>query len=322
MGFIDSPIKVTLVCIIRAGYGLSFTRRAFLNGIASVGGIGAAYMVLTAFDMMGHGALAQSKTTAALPSDSLKGKSIIVIGAGLAGLCSAMRAARAGANVQILEATKRAGGRSMTLRNGDSFRELNWNSTSKMVFEQVSEVSPNDPDNYLNAGPGRIPQHHSRVLDYCKDLGVALQPYLYVDKANLLQNDAWNQGRPVQVRRLKNDLRGHLAELIAKAKNKNTLDLDMSPSDTEAFLQMLTHFGQLSEEGAKLVYTGASLKNDYIRSGYSINAGNVRNSGKPWPTLTLDEIMQSDFWNSEMFNDLEYFWQTSLMQPVDGMDMI
>ena len=32
--------------------------------------------------------------------------------------------------------------------------------------------------------------------------------------------------------------------------------------------------------------------------------------------------MQSDFWNSEMFNDLEYFWQTSLMQPVDGMDMI
>jgi hypothetical protein len=66
---------------------------------------------------------------------------------------------------------------------------------------------------------------------------------------------------------------------------------------------MLTHFGQLSEEGAKLVYTGASLKNDYIRSGYSINAGNVRNSGKPWPTLTLDEIMQSDFWNSEMFND-------------------
>ncbi|MBT7800929.1 MAG: NAD(P)-binding protein [Tateyamaria sp.] len=298
------------------------TRRAFLNGIASVGGIGAAYMALTAFDMMGHGALAQSKTTAALPSDSLKGKSIVLIGAGLAGLCSAMRAARAGANVQILEATKRAGGRSMTLRNGDSFRELNWNSSSKMVFEQVSEVSPNDPDNYLNAGPGRIPQHHSRVLDYCKDLGVALQPYLYVDKANLLQNDAWNQGRPVQVRRLKNDLRGHLAELIAKAKNKNTLDLNMSPSDTEAFLQMLTHFGQLSEEGAKLVYTGASLKNDYIRSGYSINAGNVRNSGKPWPTLTLDEIMQSDFWNSEMFNDLEYFWQTSLMQPIDGMDMI
>ena len=110
------------------------TRRAFLNGIASVGGIGAAYMALTAFDMMGHGALAQSKTTAALPSDSLKGKSIVVIGAGLAGLCSAMRAARAGANVQILEATKRAGGRSMTLRNGDSFRELNWNSSSKMVF--------------------------------------------------------------------------------------------------------------------------------------------------------------------------------------------
>ncbi|WP_263289549.1 flavin monoamine oxidase family protein [Tateyamaria pelophila] len=299
------------------------TRRAFIHGLASFGGIGAAYTALSAFDLMGHGALAAGgDTTAPLPNGSLQGKSVIVIGAGLAGLCCAMRAARAGAEVSILEATDRPGGRSLTLRNGDAYREWDWNSDTTMIFEQVGDVPPNSPDNYLNAGPGRIPQHHARVLDYCKAFGVELQPYLYMDKANLMQNDAWNAGRPVQARRLKNDLRGHLAELLAKVADQRALDLPMSSGDTEAFLEMLTHFGQLTHDGAQLVYAGAALKDDYIRAGYAVDPGDVRTPGRPWPTLSLDEVMASDFWNSEMFDDLEYFWQTSLMQPVDGMDMI
>ncbi|WP_172292525.1 FAD-dependent oxidoreductase [Pseudoruegeria sp. HB172150] len=298
------------------------TRRGFIRGLASLGGAGAAYSALAAFDLMGRGALAAGNTTAPLPSGSLQGKSVIVIGAGIAGLCSAMRLARAGGEVTILEATDRPGGRSLTLRNGDSFREWDWNSDTTMVFEQVGDVPPDDPDNYLNAGPGRIPQHHTRVLDYCRELGVALQPYLYMDKANLMQNDHWNGGRPVQVRRLKNDLRGALAEMLAKVADQGALDMPLSAGDTEAFLQMLTHFGQLTYDGAQLVYAGAELKSDYVRAGYSVDPGDVRTPGRPWPTLSLDEVMASDFWNSEMFNDLEYFWQTSLMQPVDGMDMI
>ena len=252
----------------------------------------------------------------------LTGKTVIVIGAGLAGLCSGMRLARAGATVKILEATERPGGRSLTLRNGSKYREWDWNRDTEMVFEKVGDVEPDDDDNYLNAGPGRIPQHHARVLDYCKDLNVELQPYLYMDKANLMQNDAWNEGHPVQARRLKNDLRGHLAELMAKASDQGALDQLVDPADAEAFLEMLTHFGQLSKEGAQLVYAGAATQNDYIRAGYSIDPGDVKTPGVPWDTLSLDEVMGSDFWNSEMFNDLEYFWQTSLMQPVNGMDMI
>ncbi len=298
------------------------TRRAFIRNLASIGGLGAAYSALAAFDLMGRGALAQTDTTAPLPPGSLSGKSVLVIGAGLAGMCAGMRAARAGASVTILEASGRPGGRSLTLRNGDSYREWDWNSATTMVFEQVGDVAPDDPDNYLNAGPGRIPQHHARVLDYCRELGVPLQPYLYMDKANLMQNDAWNEGRPVQVRRLKNDLRGHLAEMLAKVSDQGALDAAMGTGDVDAFLEMLMHFGQLSREGAQLVYAGAATRNDYVRAGYSIDPGDVATPGRPWPTLSLEEVMASDFWNSEMFNDLEYFWQTSLMQPVDGMDMI
>ena len=40
----------------------------------------------------------------------------------------------------------------------------------------------------------------------------------------------------------------------------------------------------------------------------------MRSGGGP----TASQRMSS----SEMFNDLEYFWQTSLMEPVGGMDMI
>jgi monoamine oxidase len=307
------------------------TRRHFILGMAMLGGAGAAYSALHGMGLLGTGAaLAAGNTTQPLPDGSLTGKRVFVIGAGIAGLCSAMRLARAGAEVTILEATERAGGRSLTLRNGDSFQEVDWAEPTTMTFEQVGDVAPDDPDNYLNAGPGRIPQHHTRVLDYCRELGVELQPYIFYDAANLAQNDAWNNGKPVQLRRLKNDLRGAVAEMLAKVQNQGALDQLVDPSEVDAFLGMLQHFGQLSEEGAELVYKGAAMTDDYIRAGYAIDGrthwqldpGDVTQPGQPWPTLSLDDVLQSDFWNSEMFNNLEYFWQATLMQPVDGMDKI
>lgn len=307
------------------------TRRQLLKGLATIGGAGAAYTALNAMGLLGAGqALAAGNTTEPLPPGSLAGKKIIVIGAGLAGLCTALRAARAGAQVTILEATERAGGRSLTLRNGDSFKEWDWNTPSTMKFEAVGDVPADSPDNYLNAGPGRIPSHHTRLIDYCKELDVALQPYIFHSSNNLMQNDAWNGGQPVQLRRLKNDLRGELAEMLAKVQNQGALDQLVDPSEVNQFLGMLEHFGQLTAEGAELVYQGAAISNDYPRSGYVIdsftyeqlNPGNVWQPGVPWPTLSLEDVLNSDFWNSEMFNNLEYFWQATLMEPTDGMDKI
>ena len=302
----------------------NLTRRQLLRGIGALGGAGAVYSAMHAMGLLGGGkALAQGyDTTAAMPEGSLRGSRVVVIGAGLAGLCSALRLARAGAEVEILEASGHIGGRSLTLRHGDSFREWDWNSPSDMRFEQVGDVPPDDAGNYLNAGPGRIPQHHARVLDYCRELKVELQPFVFFDAANLAQNDDWNGGKPVQLRRLKNDLRGHIAELLAKAQNQGALDQLVDPTEADAFLGMLQHFGQLSAEGAELFYRGAATASDYPRSGYSIAPGGMNQPGRPWPTLTLEEVLNSDFWNNQMFNNLEYFWQASLMQPVDGMDMI
>jgi monoamine oxidase len=300
------------------------TRRELLRGIIALGGAGAAYTAMHAMGLFGPtSALARGpSTTEALPAGGMAGKRIVVIGAGIAGLCAGMRLARAGADVEILEATGHVGGRSLTLRNGDSYSEWDWDTPTTMRFEQVGAVAPDNPDNYFNAGPGRIPQHHARLIDYCKELGVELQPFLFQNSANLLQNDAWNDGKPVRVRRLKNDLRGHLAELLAKVPNQGALDLLVSPSEVDSFLGMLQQFGQLSAEGAELFYRGGATTTDYLRSGYTTEPGDVHTPGRAASTLSLDDVLKSDFWNSDMFDNLEYFWQGTLMEPVDGMDMI
>lgn len=304
------------------------TRRQLLRGLAALGGVGAAYAGLHAFGLLGGGpARAQDPGNAPLPNGSLDGRRVVVIGAGLAGLCSALRLARAGAEVSVLEASGRTGGRSLTLRHGDRFAETGWDRPTEMRFEAVGEVPPEDPGNHFNAGPGRIPWHHDRVLDYCREFRIALEPFIYASSSNLMQNDGWNGGRPVRLGRLEHDLRGHLAELLAKVRDPAMLDRPLDPAAVAAFLGMLQQFGQLSVEGAALVYRGAAMAGD-PRAGYRVApglAGDPRISagpGEPWPTLTLDEVLASDFWRGEMFNGLHYDWQATLLQPTAGMDAI
>jgi monoamine oxidase len=312
------------------------TRRKLLLGMTSLGGLGAAHATLVALGLVGstdayaNNIRQTDRKTAPLSTIGMAGKHIIVIGSGLAGLCSALRLSRAGAKVTILEATNRVGGRSLTFRHGDRFQETDWLSPTTVKFERVGNMLPNDTNNYINMGPGRIPQHHARVLDYCKELQVELQPYTFQGGANLMQNDKWNAGRPVQVRRLTNDLRGHLAEMLAKVQYQGKLDELLDSSDVDAFLGMLEQFGQLTAEGAQLVYQGASMTDTNPRSGYAmnpktgklLNPGDIGHPGTPWPTLSLPDVLQSKLWHDEMFHNLEYFWQSTLLQPVNGMDQI
>src|SRR5262249_19135071 len=100
---------------------MAFTRRTLLGGFARVGGAGALYEALAALDFLrpppplGAGL--------ELPGDSGSGKTVAILGAGVAGLCAAYELDRAGYDCVVLEATHRLGGRSLTLRRGDSFRE-------------------------------------------------------------------------------------------------------------------------------------------------------------------------------------------------------
>lgn len=287
------------------------TRRRFLEALGGIGGAAAVYHGMATLGLLrvprAHAG------TPTLPSDLGAGKKVIVIGAGLAGLCSAYLLARAGFEVKIIEANTHIGGRSLTLRPGDSFQEAGDDAPLQTCkFDEGKGL-------YLNAGPGRIPHHHTAVLNYCREFGVAMEPFIFASRANLVQGDGFWKGEPVQLRRLKHDSRGHVAEMMAKASDCK-LDEALSSENWDAFCGMLKDFGALEEEASQgmksLVYNGTN------RAGYKIRPGAGLDEGERWPPFDLQEIVDSRIWDTGLYSDMRYYWQASLLQPKGGMDMI
>lgn len=280
---------------------MPLTRRALINAMAKAGGAAAVYETLAVLDFLKPPPAMAANLD--IPADAGTGKTVVVLGAGVSGLCAAYELDRAGYDCIVLEATRRLGGRSLTLRRGDSFQEVGGPL-------QTCEF---DEGLYLNAGPGRIPHHHTHVIDYCRRFGVAMQPYIFASRANLAYSaQSGANDQPRQVRRYLYDLQGHVAELLDKCANKGALDDALTKDDLGRFHAMLEKFGDLS---------GGLYKNEAGRAGYSVQPGLADEQGKPLTPLRLDEILKSDLWDNYIFRDLNYDWQTSLMEPVGGMDM-
>jgi len=281
---------------------VTVTRRGLLGGMAKLGGAGAVYETLAVWDFLqAPPALAASL---ALPKESGAGKTVAILGAGVSGLCAAYELDRAGYDVVILEAQRRAGGRSLTLRRGDVFQELS----------QPAQTCEFDDGLYLNAGPGRIPHHHVNYIDYCRRFGVAMQPYIFASRANLVHSSTLGNGRTVPVREALYSLQGHVAELLDKCTRKPDLDLPVTGADLEKFQDMLVEFGGLTKTPR-----GYSYQNQAGRAGVERPAG-VATPMKPLSPMRLEEILRSRVWDDWIFRDADLYWQTSLMEPVGGMD--
>jgi monoamine oxidase len=91
------------------------TRRQLLSAIGMIGGATALYQAMTT---LGHAAETQFAGPPNL-SGARKGASVIVLGAGLAGMVAAYELSKAGYQVRILEYQPRAGGRNWSLYGGD-----------------------------------------------------------------------------------------------------------------------------------------------------------------------------------------------------------
>src|SRR3954453_2151517 len=72
-----------------------------------------------------------------------RGASVLILGAGLAGMVAAYELRKAGYRVQVLEYNNRAGGRCWSLRGGDTYTELG-GAMQRCEF---------DPGLYFNPGP-------------------------------------------------------------------------------------------------------------------------------------------------------------------------
>ncbi len=156
-------------------------RRLFEIIGASVGGA-AAYQAMT---RLGHASESPYRGPIKLDGDP-KGASVVILGAGLAGMTAAIELQHAGYSVSVLEYNVRPGGRNWSLRGGDVYTELG-GATQKCEF---------DAGLYLNPGPWRIPYHHYAILDYCRRFGVTLEPFIqlnhnaYLHSANAFERQA------------------------------------------------------------------------------------------------------------------------------------
>lgn len=288
--------------------GTGLTRRMLLRSIGAAGGAGVMFE-----SMRTLGLLAPPQALAApdfrepragdLPSDA-RGATVVVLGAGIAGLTAAYELGKAGYRCVVLEAAERVGGRNWTVRAGTTDTDLDGNTQTARFTR--------DDDTYFNAGPGRIPQSHITV-DYCHELGVRLEPLLSSNANAFLHRDGDD---PHMHRTVKADHHGYVAELLSKAVDAGALDAELTADDKEALLTFLSGFGDIGEKADGFAYTGSS------RRGYSVEPGAADQEGVVLgPTPSLSETLSSGL-GRYLQLELGYDQAMTMLQPVGGMDAI
>lgn len=277
------------------------SRRSLLTMIGAVAGASAMYSAMTT---MGLAQPSNWKGRPKLEGDA-KGTSVLILGAGLAGMSAAYELRQAGYTVKILEYREKAGGRCWTLRGGDTYTELGG-------FEQTVEFAEG---NYFNPGPWRIPSDHFAVLDYCKRFGVKLEPFIQNNYNAYLHNPDAFDGKPVRFKEINTDFRGGISELLAKVVNQNALDGAVTEDDAKLLLQALKYYGPLDDDYAYVKGDPTSLHRGYAKH----EGGGVDGKPEPSDPYPLSEILQSRLWG-KLTTEIHY--QPAIFEPVGGMDMI
>ncbi|MBN9490127.1 MAG: flavin monoamine oxidase family protein [Alphaproteobacteria bacterium] len=279
------------------------SRRDMLKLIGLTAGSAAMYQAMTS---LGYAAESGYKGRIKLEGDP-KGASVLILGAGLAGLTAALELRQAGYKVKVLEFNNRAGGRNWSLRGGDTYTELG-GATQKCEF---------DDGLYLNPGPWRIPFHHNGLLDYCKRLGVKLEPFQQLNHNAYLHSSKAFGGKPQRIREIKTDFQGHTSELLAKAVKKGELDELVTKEDREVLLQALRSWGALDKDYA---YKVGDLTAEF--RGYAKDpGGGLGAEPVAGQIIGLSDILQSRLWLGLTSFTL-YEFQTTMFQPIGGMGKI
>ncbi|WP_345459096.1 flavin monoamine oxidase family protein [Deinococcus carri] len=279
-------------------------RRSFLEMVGLLGGGAAVYQVMTS---MG---LAQASAPKPLKLEgSGQGKSVLILGAGLAGMASAYELRKAGYDVKILEYNARAGGRCWTLRGGDEYTELGG-------FKQRCEF---DPGLYINPGPWRIPYHHYAYMNYAREFGIKLEVFPQVNYNAYIHRKAGtnNPGTKVRLREPMADMQGHVAELLAKsaaAGNGSALGEGISTEDRERLLEALRGWGFLDKD----YRYNKSLATSAVR-GYEEDPGARLQPGVASTPIDLQTILSQRLW-ADLTTGMLYEFQSTIFEPVGGMD--
>jgi monoamine oxidase len=281
----------------------SLSRRQLLELVGASAGGAAAYQFMT---RLGFASESPYRGPVKLEGDP-KGASVVILGAGLAGMTAAIELERAGYRVDVLEYNFRPGGRNWTIRGGDVYTELG-GATQQCEF---------DAGLYLNPGPWRIPYHHYAILDYCRRFGVTLEPFIQLNHNAYLHSAQAFDGKPQRIRVIKADFEGAISELLAKATRKGDLDDAVTKEDQEILLEALRSLGGL---GKDFRYQAGETSAAY--RGHAKDPGGGL-GGKPieGEPIGLHDLLTSRLWRG-LSNFFSYDFQTTMFQPVGGMGRI
>jgi monoamine oxidase len=286
---------------------LGITRRQALSVIGKTAGAAAMYQAMAYLGFAAQSPFKESERFERLRG-APKGVSVLVLGAGIAGMTAAYELRNAGYSVKILEYRPKAGGRCWTIRGGDVYTELG-GATQKCEFDRGL---------YINPGPWRIPYNHFAILSYCKSFGVSLEPFIQVNYNAFVHSTRAYGGKPQRYRKVQADFQGHIAELLSKSVNQGALNKTLNKADREALTSALRSWGALREDGSY----GKSIESAE-RRGFEVWPG-----GGLMPLMAASndilegkELIKSRFWRRIITGQFHEF-QSSIFQPVGGMDMI
>lgn len=267
---------------------MDLTRRRFLARVAAAGGAPLVYEAMTGLGLL---AAPQAQAPFGL-TGRVSGVRVVILGAGLAGMTVAYELGKAGYDCRVLEARARPGGRAFTVRRGTVSEE-----------DGPGQTAAFDEGLYFNAGPMRISHHHELTLDYCRELGVAVETFVPdCESAYLFQTSGALAGRRVRLREARADLDGYIAELLSKALPQASLDQPLTETDRERLLAYLRGLGALDQQRR---YRGSPRR----------GPGDTGGSSQP---LALGEVLGIP----GFYVQTDWFSQPTMMQVAGGMDRL
>jgi len=280
----------------------SLSRRRFLHLVGRAGGATAVYNTMAAMGLLQVPAAYAGPPQ--LAPGSGKGVRVVVLGAGIAGMTTAYELTKSGFDCIVIEARTRPGGRNWTIRTGDAVAEND--ALQNCTFDAGAHL-------YFNAGPARIPHHHVGLLGYCREFQVPLEVMVNDNRATFLQSDEAFDGKPISARAVIQDTRGFIAELLAKAIDRDTLAHPISAEDKQRLLAFVRSFGDLTRDN---VYKGSP------RAGYEEPPGAGATAGRLREPLSFEELLKSEFWYYKLYYSERFEQAATMLQPVGGMDRI
>lgn len=281
---------------------MPMTKRDLLSMIGTAAGASAMYMAMSSMDQ------AKASNFKGPPKlEGGKGASVLILGAGVAGMTAALELSRAGYKVQVLEYNDRVGGRSWTLQGGDTYTELG-GATQTCQFA---------PGNYINPGPWRIPWHHHGLIHYCHELGIALEPFMQVNYNAYVHNTKAFGGKPQRYRHIQADFYGHVSELLAKSVNAGALAQTVSKEDGEILLEALRSWGALDRNMRYVKGLASSGRRGYDKEP----GGGLSAVPEPSEPIDVQTLLRSGLWRS-IGGNLQWDHQSSIFQPVGGMGQV